>query len=120
VVLLADVPVQAGKELQVALVLVVVVVGTRIVAVVVDEEALHLLGLGLLDAGDHAGLILDAVLGRTPLDDLGRARGALGIDKEEELVLDDRAARVKPVGVWLSGVRSRSTPSTRLPCMFSF
>ena len=97
VVLLADVPVDAGEELQVALVLVVVVVGTRIVVVVLDEEVPHLLGLGDLDTGDHAGLVLDAVLGRTPLDDLGRARGALGVDEEEQLVLDDRAAQGEAV-----------------------
>ena len=103
-VLLADVPVDAGEELQVALVLVVVVVGTRIVVVVLDEEVPHLLGLGDLDTGDHAGLVLDAVLGRTPLDDLGRARGALGVDEEEQLVLDDRAAQGEAVrGLALRG-----------------
>ena len=94
---LADVPVQAGQELQVALVLVVAVVGTRIVAVVPDEEVLHLLGFGFPDAGDHAGLVLDTVLGRTPLDDFRRVRGAFGIDEEEQLVLDDRAAQGEAV-----------------------
>ena len=92
VVLPADVPVQARQEFQVALVLVVTAVGTRVIAILVDEEILHLLGLARPDPGDHPGLVLDAVLGGPPFDDLGRARGALGIDEEEQLVLDDRAA----------------------------
>ena len=99
-----DVPVNAGEELQVALVLVVVVVGTRIVVVVLDEEVLHLLGLGLPDSGDHAGLVLDTVLGRTPLDDFRRARGAFGVDEEEQFVLDDRSAQGEAVrGLALRG-----------------
>ena len=98
VVLLADVPVDAGEKLQVALVLVVVVVGTRIVVVVPDEEILHLLRLAFPDAGDHAGLVLDTVRRRTPFDDFGRARGTFGVDKEEELVLHDRTAQGEAVG----------------------
>ena len=96
--LLADVPVDTAEELDVALVFVVVVVCTGIVAVVRLQEVAHGFGLGLADAGNHAVFIGDAVLGGTPAVDFGRIRDVLGVHEEEQLVLDDGPAEGESVG----------------------
>ena len=96
--LLADVPVDASEELDIALILVVAGVGTRIIVVLLLEEIAHFLGLCGGYAGDHAVFIGDAVLGSAPSVDLGRIRDILCVHEEEELVLDDGAAEGESVG----------------------
>ena len=93
-----NVPVDAGEELEVVLVGREVGPGTGVVAVLGLREVGHALEVVEPGAGDvlvRIGLAVGAAL---PAVGDGRDLDVFGVDEEEELVLDDRAAKGEAIG----------------------
>ena len=98
VVLVIDVPVEAGENLHIALVCREIGPGTGFVAVFVLKEFGNLLEILEGGAGDVCVSIAYAVCGTSPPVCDGRDLGVLEVCEEEEFVLHDRSAEGEAVG----------------------
>ena len=96
-VLLADVPVQTGQDLDVVLVGREVGPGAGVVAILVFHELGNLLQVGVGGTGDEVVGIGHAVGGAFPAVHDGGNLDVFGVHEEEELVLHDGAAQGKTV-----------------------
>ena len=97
-VLVVDVPVDAGQDLHVVLVGREVSPGTGVIAVLALHELGDALQVGDGGTGDEVVRIGLAVGGAVPAVHDRRGHRLLEVGEEEELVLDDRAAQGEAVG----------------------
>ena len=98
VVVGVDVPVQAGQQLVVVLIGRETGIGTRVITVLVHHVILHAFQVVNRGTRDKLICVAHAILRSAPAVHDGGLLGHFTVDKEEELVLPDRATQGEAVG----------------------